>query len=129
MEFMQSVGFLLLIFVVLTPIIYSAYQNNRNSQLGSEAQVVADQLSSEINTAVAVGRGYRRIFTLPKSLGDSSDYAMAIYPSEQLVVVNWTEVNSASAAIVTGNVTAKALDAPRKGDNAIFNNGGIIEIS
>jgi hypothetical protein len=125
-EFMQAVGLLLAIFIVLTPVAYIKYTDNLNAQLRTDAQLVADTVAGEINTAAGVGTGYRRAFILPPLLGDSRPYTVTIYAAEQQVYVNWTDSTAVSSAIATSNVTQTSPLDP--GENIVFNNGGLIEV-
>ena len=125
-EFMQAITLLLAVFVVLTPIVYMKYSDNLSAQLRADGQLTADTVAGEINIAAGVGPGYRRLFTLQPLLGDSSEYTVIIYPTEQRVFVNWTDSTGASAAIATSSVTQTSPLGP--GDIIVFNNGGQIEI-
>ena len=126
LEFIQAIGLLLVIFIILTPLAYIKYADNLNAQLRADGTLVADTVASEINTAEGVGRGYRRIFQLPPLLSDNSDYTVTIYPAEQRVYASWGAGLGASAPIATSKVTQTAPIGP--GPNVVYNNNGAIEI-
>lgn len=118
LEMMAFVAFILLAFSVAYLSLTSKTISAIESKANEDARHISDRVASEINTAVAEGNGYSKMFRLPDRI-QSSNYT--IFVERGAVFVDWQDRSVASNVIVnniTGNFT--------HGWNAIENREGVV---
>ncbi|RLG19247.1 hypothetical protein DRN67_03230 [Candidatus Micrarchaeota archaeon] len=83
------------------------------------------RVTAELNGAASVGDGYSRLFTLPNSLSDGTNYSIRIDSEYQVVQIFWGDSEGAyGLPIATSNVTGSFVI----GVNRITNSDGLITV-
>ena len=119
MEFMTLVGFLLLVFTVVTAVIAGDTAHLNKNQIIVSGNDLALKIQKEILLAARVSDGYERNFTLSQKVGNK-EYSIIINGTE---VVVRTELQDFWKTIPHVNGTLK------KGSNQIRKQDGIIYIN
>ena len=101
--------------------VMQSVQDVSASSVGLEAQKTLSVLRSKLDTAFLEGDGFSTNFTLPQKIM-SLDYSVNVSSGFALIVVNNLTY---SAPIISRNVSGE----PRKGENALRNQGGSLVIS
>jgi uncharacterized protein (UPF0333 family) len=118
----EFIAYAAILLVIMSFAVYFAVVTSSDLQVESvntDAKRLAAQMASEINTAVSVGDGYSRSFSVPDYLYGNTDYTMVVM--QQRVYIFWNQ-RSYSLPVLAGNVTG----SPVKGQNHISNTGGVI---
>jgi hypothetical protein len=120
MEFMMYVGILLIMFTLFGPLFFNQTININSERARLEARRVATVFEREINTAIRFGDGYKRNFTVQKSIL-GYNYSVVIHPDLRLLEVNWRD------SMETRQLIGKDFSgSPKPGTNRIVNKNGEI---
>jgi hypothetical protein len=124
MELFALISALVIIFLVITVI-----ERDRNTMIYTQrvemdGKRVAEVISTEINTAVIVGRGYSHRFSLPEYLASRTPYSPTVNTTHQFVELSWVG-GYYIMPIITSNVTGN----PQVGWNTISNENGMIVVT
>jgi len=122
-ELFALISALVIIFLVITVIERDRDNMIYTQRVEMDGKRVAEVVSTEINTAVIVGRGYSHRFSLPEYLASHTQYAPNVNTSHQFVELSW-DGGYYLMPIITSNVTG----TPRVGWNSITNNNGMVVI-
>jgi hypothetical protein len=123
-ELFALVSALVIIFLVITVI-----ERDRNAMIYTQrvemdGKRVAEVVSTEVNTAVIVGRGYSHRFSLPEFLASHTGYSVSVNGTHQFAEVSWVG-GYYIMPIITSNVTGN----PQIGANIVSNDNGLVSIS
>ena len=121
-EFMIFVSILV---VIMTIFLWSNTSMNYQAigiKANAEAKKLCDRIAFEINSAVRIGNGYKRIFFVDENLYGISNFNISV--SEYSVFIDWDE-KSVSSSIIVKNITGKITT----GQNLIENKEGIINVT
>ena len=123
-ELFALISALVVIFLVVTII-----ERDRNTMIYAQrvemdGKRVAEVASTEINTAVIVGRGYSHRFSLPEFLSDRTSYIISVNTTHQFVELTWVG-GYYIMPIITSNVTGTT----KIGWNSVSNENGMVVIS
>ena len=101
--------------------VMQSVQDISGSSVGLQAQKTISLLRSKLDTAFLEGDGFSTNFTLPQTIM-SLDYSLNVSSGFALIQVN---NQTYSAPIISRNISGE----PRKGENALRNQGGLLVIS
>lgn len=123
-ELFALISALVIIFLVITVI-----ERDRNAMIYSQrvemdGKRIAEVVSTEVNTAVIVGRGYSHRFSLPEHLASNTIYSVSVNTTHQFVELTWVG-GYYIMPIITSNVTGN----PIIGWNSVSNENGMVIIS
>jgi hypothetical protein len=123
-ELFALISALVLIFIVVTVI-----ERDRNAMIYTQwvemdGKRIAEVVSTEINIAQVVGRGYSHNFDLPERLASTTTYTINVNTTHQFVELYWGS-GYYIMPIITSNVTGQ----PRMGKNSIINEDGQIVLN
>lgn len=123
-ELFALIAALIIIFLVITVIERDRNAMIQNQRVEMDGKRVAEIVSTEVNTAVIVGRGYSHRFSLPEYLASQTPYSVEVNTSHQFVELTW-DGGYYIMPIITSNITGN----PKIGWNSISNKNGMIQIT
>lgn len=123
-ELFALISALVIIFIVITIIERDRNTMIYNQWIEMDGKRVAEVISTEVNVAVAVGRGYSHTFSLPEHLASNAPYSVLVTGTSQYVEVTWSS-GYYMMPIITANVTG----TPKAGYNTIRNEDGRVIIN
>ncbi len=123
-ELFALISALVIIFLVITVIERDRNDMIYRQRVEMDGKRVAEVVSTEINTAVIVGRGYSHRFSIPEFLAGNTGYSVSVNSTHQFVELSWVG-GYYLMPIITSNVTGN----PLIGWNSVSNENGKIIIS
>ncbi len=123
-ELFALISALIIIFLVVMVIERDRDEMIYAQRTEMDGKRIAEVVSTEINTAVIVGRGYSHRFSIPEYLASHTGYSLSVNTTHQFVEISWTG-GYYIMPIITSNVTGN----PRVGYNLISNQNGEVVIS
>lgn len=113
MEFLISVSLILIIFMVMSLVIYQKYVAVTDIKVDIAGRHTANTIAENINEVSSVGHGYSQFFTLPAGIYGYS-YITEFYKNEPTVFVK-SEMTW-SAPLFTANITCLMNICETSGD-------------
>jgi len=126
-ELLVSIGFILLVFTIVSLFTVRKVQDSTNLKVFGEAKLVLDSFADNINTISEEGSGYYRYFSLPAMLYGSWNYSVAT--GGNTVEIYWGENSVWARPVINSNVTVHCLDLGKNFSNRILNDQGRIVIT
>jgi len=132
-EFTVVVSFVLLVFLVMTLVVFQKQSETYNFQVFLDAKRVASTVASNINMISQNGHGYYRYFSLPEKLYGYTDYDINFGRenlTESFLWINYSDTTY-SVPLITSNVVIYQNDLTKRENetNCVSNINGSISIN